>query len=294
MEFNELKEKLLSTNCFEDNEYLDQYCELIYNNEVPYQIYKTQSHHILPQCYFTSNNLEIDNSQENLVNLLYKHHLLAHYYLFKCALSPLKEKLIYAYIIVYNFGGGLRVKDYKKELSKSYLDTLQAYYEEARKQISIFQTGKKKSIQMRLKLSKSKTGFHHSLEDRQKMHDIKMSIPKDKFDSIYKGISEKRKGSVWLYNESLNQYTMASRDSVESYILQGWVRKTPVHSRESYIRASEKKRNKHRNQEQRKNHSLGHKGKIFINKDLECIMIYPDQLQEYLDQGWKKGRLKRK
>lgn len=51
------------------------------------------------------------------------------------------------------------------------------------------------------------------------MHDIKMSIPKDKFDSIYKGISEKRKGSVWLYNESLNQYTMASRDSVESYIL---------------------------------------------------------------------------
>lgn len=47
--------------------------------------FKTQLHHIIPRKYYTYNKLEINNSRENLVNLLYKDHILAHYYLALCA-----------------------------------------------------------------------------------------------------------------------------------------------------------------------------------------------------------------
>lgn len=82
---HELKLKLLSTNMFKDNEYLDLYISLMLNNRNLNKIKgKTQSHHILQRKFFTYNKLNIDNSKENLVNLLYKDHILAHYYLCKC------------------------------------------------------------------------------------------------------------------------------------------------------------------------------------------------------------------
>ena len=69
-----------------NNEYLDAYIDLINSNlDTPKQIYKTQSHHIIPEYYFIHLNIPIDNSNENKVNLLYRDHLLAHYYLFKCS-----------------------------------------------------------------------------------------------------------------------------------------------------------------------------------------------------------------
>lgn len=90
----DLKTKLLSTNYFTDNEYLDLYCELIINNlETKKEKDKTQCHHILPKCYFTSINQPIDNSKENLVNLLYIDHILAHYYLCLCSIEGFKYKL---------------------------------------------------------------------------------------------------------------------------------------------------------------------------------------------------------
>lgn len=46
--------------------------------------------------------MNIDNSKENLVNLLYKDHILAHYYLFNCALGELKQKLSNAMIRFYS------------------------------------------------------------------------------------------------------------------------------------------------------------------------------------------------
>ena len=90
----ELKTKLLNTNYFIDNEYLDKYCKLIIDNlETKKEKYKTQSHHILPMCYFKSVKLEIDNSKENKVNLLYINHILAHYYLCLCTEGNFKYRL---------------------------------------------------------------------------------------------------------------------------------------------------------------------------------------------------------
>lgn len=99
----ELKEKLLATKCFINNEYLDKYCELIeLNKDTKKEKYKTQIHHIIPRCYYTNLNIEVDNSKENIVHVLYKDHILLHYYLCLCAKGCLKYKLANAFLHLVN------------------------------------------------------------------------------------------------------------------------------------------------------------------------------------------------
>jgi hypothetical protein len=77
-----LKEKLLATSLFIDNAFFQSYIELIEKNLLTEpQKSTTQKHHIFPKCLSKRLNLMIDNSSANLVNLLYKEHILAHYYL---------------------------------------------------------------------------------------------------------------------------------------------------------------------------------------------------------------------
>lgn len=81
-----LKQKLLDLKLVKDNEYLDKYIKLIeLNKETKREKFKTQKHHIIPKYYYKYNNMVINNSKENLVNLVYKDHILAHYYLYKCS-----------------------------------------------------------------------------------------------------------------------------------------------------------------------------------------------------------------
>ena len=83
---NELKEKLIALNIVEDNEYLNKYLSIITNNTKTMRLkYKTQKHHIIPRAVFTHNKEPLDNSESNIVNLEYRNHILAHYYLYMCA-----------------------------------------------------------------------------------------------------------------------------------------------------------------------------------------------------------------
>ena len=62
-----LKNILLETNEFLDNEYLDKYVDLITLNKfTKKELYKTQRHHIIPKCYYKNNNLLINNEANNL------------------------------------------------------------------------------------------------------------------------------------------------------------------------------------------------------------------------------------
>ena len=82
---NELKKKLLGLGVFINNDYLDLYCSLIENNrQTRKETTKTQSHHIIPKCYFKSVDKLCDNTKANLVNLLYIDHARAHFYLSLC------------------------------------------------------------------------------------------------------------------------------------------------------------------------------------------------------------------
>lgn len=76
---------------FVDNEYLEKYCRLIEQNTTTYQRSRvTNSHHIIPKAWFKIHSLPVDNSLQNLVNLVYKNHVLAHYYLCLCTTDELQ------------------------------------------------------------------------------------------------------------------------------------------------------------------------------------------------------------
>lgn len=116
----ELKDKLISLNIVIQNEYLDMYCTLVENNRnTPKQKYRTNRHHIIPRSYFKENNMQVDNSQENIVNLTYADHFLAHYYLSMCCIGRYKfynelavEYLQSKYNIDYN--NYIELEEYQK------------------------------------------------------------------------------------------------------------------------------------------------------------------------------------
>lgn len=95
---DELKQLLLNLKnslneyIFEDNSFLDSYCNLIKTNlNTPKQKFKTNLHHFIPICYYKSlypsnnenqiKNIADKDSNNILVNLSYGDHILAHYYL---------------------------------------------------------------------------------------------------------------------------------------------------------------------------------------------------------------------
>lgn len=93
-----MKEKLLGLGVFVDNEYLDLYCSLIENNrQTKREKFKTQQHHVIPCACYDSRE-EANKDPSNLkVNLLFKDHILAHYYLCLCAKeSQFRYKMIAA------------------------------------------------------------------------------------------------------------------------------------------------------------------------------------------------------
>ena len=92
-----LKTRLLNTGIFEDNQYLDNYVNLIeINRDTLCKRCETNKHHIIPRHYYKAKNLPLDNSKENLVNLRYRDHMLAHFYLSGCTFGQNKYWNLYA------------------------------------------------------------------------------------------------------------------------------------------------------------------------------------------------------
>lgn len=83
-----LKQKLLDTGYFIDNDYLDHYVDLICTEFVN-QGY-IEKHHILPRAYFAAEGLKLDNSVMNIKKLSYADHCKAHWLLYWCTTSSLK------------------------------------------------------------------------------------------------------------------------------------------------------------------------------------------------------------
>lgn len=91
MDFYSLKNRLITTGYFINNEYLDKYVNLILQNlTTKYVKTITQRHHILQRKYYRLEQLSVDNSVSNIVNLTYADHCLAHYYLYNCTQNKLK------------------------------------------------------------------------------------------------------------------------------------------------------------------------------------------------------------
>lgn len=121
-----LKQKLLKTTYFIDNQYLNEYVELVTTRGVSSSAFRTQTHHIIPKTYFKHMKLEVDNSEANLIELLYKDHVRAHLLLTKCSTGFLKRNNGYAvrYLL-----SSLMKKRYYKDLTELDYDHLQEIYE---------------------------------------------------------------------------------------------------------------------------------------------------------------------
>ena len=83
-------ETLKQCTGFIDNEYLQKYAQLIERNtRTQRKGGLTNSHHIVPKSWFKINKQQVNNSLTNLVNLVYREHVLAHYYLCLCTKGDL-------------------------------------------------------------------------------------------------------------------------------------------------------------------------------------------------------------
>lgn len=86
-----LKHRLLQLSEFIDNEYLDKYVQLIERNRRTSRFGNNiNAHHIIPRAWFKLHKQPVDNSLSNLVNLTYRNHTLAHYYLCLCTTDDLQ------------------------------------------------------------------------------------------------------------------------------------------------------------------------------------------------------------
>lgn len=86
----DLRKILKSLPLFVSNDYLELYIRLIERNRVtPWLGGRTNAHHIIPRSWFKINSKEVDNTSNNLVNLVYRDHVLAHYYLCLCTSGDL-------------------------------------------------------------------------------------------------------------------------------------------------------------------------------------------------------------
>ena len=154
-----IKEKLTNTNLFIENEYLEKYLELIENNKsTKRQRFKTQKHHIVPRSICLLYNFDFIDDSCNIVNLLYKDHILAHYYLSLCAND---EMVKYKMFTAISFMIG-NIKEHRNQgwlEYKEFLKSLPRYQE-------LYEESKKIGSEI---TSKNKLGHLVSEETRQKI-----------------------------------------------------------------------------------------------------------------------------
>ena len=126
-----LKSKLLSTGYFIDNNFLNDYIDLMMNDTINNGY--SEYHHILQKQYFRLINKPIDSSAENLKLLSYADHCKAHWLLYYCTIGKLKRanaaSVTYILKVYNNLNKTLKTKD---ELSGEIFLELQKYYDDIR------------------------------------------------------------------------------------------------------------------------------------------------------------------
>ena len=308
MEKEDLKRKLLSIGIVEDNEYLDKYCDLIsvnfFNKK---KKFKTQSHHIIPTHYFKKNNLDVDNSSLNKVNLLHYQHFMAHYYLYKCSVNEYKYFNAIAVQFVLN---NSKYKNNIDKLSDDEIIKVGDEYQEIQEYIthenSIRYTGVKHSedrkynsyqyiwINNGIKATRIPItdeipeGYHRgrppfSEEVCKNMSESKKGIPSP---NKGKKLSEKQKQALregWL-----------SYWSIEENRIKDHNRKVGrPQSLESNEKRSKALKGGHISEEQKKQISQNNSGRKYVWKDGVQKFVKGCEVEEYLNNGWILGRISR-
>lgn len=92
-------------------------------------------HHIVPRCFFKRKKIECDNSEDNLIPLTYKQHILVHFYAYKCSREIIKEDMLNAIQLLLNSRdieiAEEQIKDFSisDERSKFFFQKVKAKYD---------------------------------------------------------------------------------------------------------------------------------------------------------------------
>ena len=299
-----VKEKLLSTQIIEDNEFLDKYVDLIQKNRsLDYINKKTQRHHIIPVCYYKEINYPVDNSKENLVNLYYKDHVLAHYYLALCSVGKFKyQNLEPIFIIMGHKNFPLSEQNILEKLPE-----IQRLYEEVRsmgynpmKNVSVKEKHDSvmRSEQVRTSISETmkKKVSEGQLFNEQHRKNLSLAA---KGNTAIKGFKKIYRGS---------EVKFVSKDKLDYFLQEGWTRTYSgkkvyrrhvdvnyLHRKLSDAHKGKEPGNKGVpcSKETREKLSKHFSNTNWMNNGIEQHQIPKDLQQSYLEKGYSYGRLKK-
>ena len=222
-------DNLKATHLFIENEYFKKYIQLIEANlKTKQQKFKTQRHHIIPATAFDLYNWSGKNDKANLVSLLYKDHILAHYYLALCSASTeFKYKMICA--INFILGNASLVKLDVEELKvfTASLEKYQELYEESKRHFAekLRGTTHDTSEETKQKISKANGGRIYVNKD-----EVVRSIQPEDLDLYLSNgwvrgnpNAAKRntgKGKTIVNKDSIERFI--DKAELEKYLAEGW------------------------------------------------------------------------
>ena len=266
-----LYEALKNLNIFIENEYFKSYVQLINSNKNTKQkSFKTQKHHIIPQYYFKNNNVAVDNSKANIVNLQYKDHVLAHYYLINCCKndSDVLSNIHAFNILLRKQGHRLSEIDLKK-----YLD-LAAQFEQKRL-LHLLNIGK-------LKNTGGKYVYKDNIVKHIKEYEVDTYLAAG-WELGNPNAAHKDKSKKYcITNEVI--FKRVKQDELNKYLELGWRLGTPKATNETKQKMSISL----------KGHRCNTKNKIVVTNGKINKFIYKEELDNYLADGWLLGSKPRK
>lgn len=203
----QLKQKLLDTELFTDNAYLDAYIKLIEDNKNTHKIkFKTQRHHIIPKYCFKLKKKQIDNSSENIVNLLYKDHFIAHLLLAMCSIDN--------YCMYNNF---IALSYMNKNFNAKDLDCLQEEYEHCREECAknnpMYNDVYKQIHDEAMRSKRVTSKISNTM--KRKYKEGKLFTNEHK-----KNITYSLKDSIYVYNDE--KITRVRTSKLQEYLDSGW------------------------------------------------------------------------
>lgn len=210
--YDDLKQYMMSLEFVQDNEYLDKYVDIIQSNRTTsYVKKKSQRHHIIPAFYFKSKGYSIDNTEFNLVNLSYKDHVLAHYYL---ALAVNKE-FVYQATVPINIILGH--KNFPKE-DISFIDKLeklQLLYELSRETTCnpMFNETYKEEHDSIMRSQEVRTKISNTMKEKAKNGEL--------FNSEHRiKLSQSAKGKIAIHKNTEEKHI--KQKELETFLNDGW------------------------------------------------------------------------
>lgn len=210
-----LKERLLSCGLVHDNEYLDKYVEIIETKSAPTkEIGIHNRHHIIPRFYFRTNKLTIDDSTENIANLEFKYHILAHYYLALCAVDKYKFPSELSFFRTTGFMTLPHSEEAIGDMDR-YDDVYKSYVSNCTKKM----TGHVISDETKRKISIANTGKRRTPEERKRIAEATKAAMTD--EMLQKNI-EYHSGSVWV-NDGVHSKQIRP-EQLDEFLKIGWVR----------------------------------------------------------------------